>query len=468
MPPAIATVVYCIAILGLFWLDRDEGYKASKALWIPVVWLLISGSRMVSEWLQVAPATTVDQYLEGSALDRLVLGSLLAAGLIVLVSRGTKVVSVLRANGPILLFFFYCAASVLWSDYPDVAFKRWTKAVGDLVMVLVVLTDDDPLTAVKRLLARAGFLLIPASVLLIKYYPDLGRGYNPWVWTPYYTGVTTTKNILGMISLIFGLGSLWRIFQEFDKGDRRRRTGRLIAHGALLAMVLWLFWVANSVTSLSCFLLGGGLLVVTRMLRLAQKPFFVHLFVAAVLIVSFSALFLDTGTGLVNDLGRDATLSGRTALWNQLLGMAGNSLFGTGFESFWLGQRLEKLWSMYWWHPNEAHNGYLEVFLNLGWTGVALIGLVMVTGYRNVIAAFRREPGAGSLRLTYFLVAVTYNFTEAGFRMMDPIWIIFLTAITVTPEATIIAEDLSTLRFPPPQSFAHLPPPESYVYEDVV
>src|SRR6266481_2232448 len=466
MSPPIATVVFAFGILGLFWLERDRNSRVSGALWIPVVWMLIAGSRMVSEWLQVAPATTVDQYLEGSPLDRLVLGSLLAAGLIVLVSRGTKVVTALRANGPILLFFLYCAISVLWSDYPDVSFKRWTKAVGDLVMVLVVLTDADPLAALKRLLARTGFLLIPISVLLIKYYPDIGRGYNPWIWTPYYTGVATTKNLLGMISLIFGLGSLWRIFQEFRSGDRKRRTGPLIAHGALLAMVLWLFWVANSVTSLSCFLLGGGLMVVTRM-RLAQKPFFVHLFVSAMLVVSFSALFLDTGTGLVNDLGRDATLSGRTALWNQLLGMAGNPLFGTGFESFWLGKRLERLWSMYWWHPNEAHNGYLEIFLNLGWTGVALIGLVMVKGYRNVISAFRREPDAGSLRLTYFLVAATYNFTEAGFRMMDPIWIIFLTAITVVPEAAI-AEDLSTLRPSPLQSLAHLPPPESHVYEDVV
>ena len=208
-------------------------------------------------------------------------------------------------------------------------------------------------------------------------------------------------------------------------------------------------------------------MVVARMLRLAQKPLFVNLFVAAVLVVSFSALFLDTGMGLVNDLGRDATLSGRTALWNQLLGMAGNPLFGTGFESFWLGKRLEKLWSMYWWHPNEAHNGYLEVFLNLGWIGVALIGLVMVKGYRNVISAFRRDPDVGSLGLTYFVVATTYNFTEAGFRMMDPIWIIFLTAITVVPDAASM-EDLSTLRLPPPLSLAHLSPSDSHAYEDVV
>src|SRR5260370_37582351 len=99
MPPSIATVVFAFGILGLFGLERDRNSRVSSALWIPVVWTLIAGSRMVSEWLQVAPATTVNQYLEGSPLDRLVLGSLLAVGLIVLVSRGTKVVTVLRANG---------------------------------------------------------------------------------------------------------------------------------------------------------------------------------------------------------------------------------------------------------------------------------------------------------------------------------------------------------------------------------
>ena len=169
MSPTIATVVYSLGILGLFWLHREENSKTSKALWIPVVWMSIAGSRMVSEWLQVAPATTVDQYLEGSPLDRLILGGLLAAGLIVLVSRGTKVVTVLRANGPILLFFFYCAISIFWSDYPDVAFRRWIKALDDPVMVLIVLTDIDPSAAVKRLLARTGFLLVPLSVLLITY-----------------------------------------------------------------------------------------------------------------------------------------------------------------------------------------------------------------------------------------------------------------------------------------------------------
>src|SRR5260370_14807958 len=128
MSPPIATVVFAFGILGLFWLERDRNSRVSGALWIPVVWMLIAGSRMVSEWLQVAPATTVDQYLEGSPLDRLVLGSLLAAGLILLVTRGTEVVTALRANGPILLFFSYCSGHGLWPAAPHLAFKRSTHA----------------------------------------------------------------------------------------------------------------------------------------------------------------------------------------------------------------------------------------------------------------------------------------------------------------------------------------------------
>ena len=94
--------------------------------------------------------------------------------------------------------------------YPDVGFKRWVKAVGDFVMVLIVVSDRDPSVAIRRLLTRTGFLLIPLSVLMIKYYPDLARYYDRWDWSTYYSGVTTNKNALGVICLLFGLASVWQ------------------------------------------------------------------------------------------------------------------------------------------------------------------------------------------------------------------------------------------------------------------
>ena len=437
MPQGVATVVYGLFILALFLLDRDRKSRVSPALWIPVAWVLLAGSRMVSDWLEPARViTSPDQYLEGSPLDRLVLTGLLAAGLMVLLARGRRAGTFLRANGPILLFFLYGAVSVLWSDYPDVALKRWTKALGDIVMVLVALTDPDPSAAVKRLLAWSGFLLVPLSVLLIKYYPELGQGYNPWTWGAYSTGVATGKNGLGLVCLVFGLRSLWRFLEVLHSGERPLITGPLIAHGAVLVMVLWLFGKADSATSLGCFLIGGGLIGVMSLPGLARERTAVHLLVVGIVSLCLFGLFLDSDVGLVQAMGRDTTLTGRTALWDQLLRMPVDSLFGAGFETFWLGGRLEKFWRAYWWHPNQAHNGYIEVFLNLGWIGVALLGFVMAWGYRNVVGSLHRSPELGKLRLAYFVVAVLYNLTEAAFKVMHPVWTTFLLAIIAEPDAT--------------------------------
>src|SRR5271165_2672105 len=211
MSPQIATVVFALGICGLFWLDHDPKGQTSKALWIPTVRLLLSGSRPVIAWLAVfglaAPMQEVvstQQYVDGSPADRNVYTLLLVASVAVLLSRRRKVAELLRSNWPILLFFSYCVVSVLWSDYPFVAFKRWTKGCCDLLIVLIVLTEPEPGTALKRLLTRTAFLLVPLSVLFIKYFPELGREYNQWTWLPAYSGVTDNKNGLGMLCLIFG------------------------------------------------------------------------------------------------------------------------------------------------------------------------------------------------------------------------------------------------------------------------
>src|SRR5579863_9826309 len=101
-----------------------------------------------------------DTGVDGSPLDAAIFGTILVAGLIVLIGRRRQVKAVLRANLPIVMFFAYCAISIVWSDYPFVSFKRWFKAVGDIVMVLVVLTDPGTSGAVKRLLARVSFILV--------------------------------------------------------------------------------------------------------------------------------------------------------------------------------------------------------------------------------------------------------------------------------------------------------------------
>src|SRR5713226_6086364 len=218
MTPQIATLVFVVGIAGLFLLDRNRQAQTSTALWLPVIWLWIFGSREISLWMTALrngeSVAYGDTYLDGSPIDRMVYSVLMLIGIIVLVRRGAKASRLLQANLPILLFFLYCAVSVLWSDHSDIALKRWVKSLGDLIMVMIVLTERDWLVAMKRLLARIAFLLIPLSILLIKYYPSIGKSFKHY-GTPIYMGVTTNKNILGVVCLLCGLGSLWRFLGAY-------------------------------------------------------------------------------------------------------------------------------------------------------------------------------------------------------------------------------------------------------------
>lgn len=452
----IALSFTLLVIWQLFRLNREEEVRTSKALWIPTFWLFIAASRNVSAWLQYSGAGGSDQYLEGSPLDRAVLSAVLALGVLVLISRSGRVGLLIRSNLPILLYFFYCGISFIWSDFPDVSFKRWFRAIGDLVMILIVLSDPHWIAALRRLLTRVGFVAAPLSVVFIRYFPQYGRAYTH-SGSPTWTGIATDKNALGMLCLIFGLGSIFRFLQLYhvEKGTRQR--GPLVAHGIIIAMCLFLLWEANSATAFACFFLAGGPMVLTFMYPWARKPAFVNIMVFAALGITFSALFLSVGTGMVEDLGRNSTLTGRTTIWHFALGMVQNPLLGTGFESFWLGPRLAQMKVLLNQGVNQAHNGYIEVYLNLGWVGVALLAAILITGYRRILVAVREMAPMASLRLAYFIVAAAYNFTEAGFKMMHPVWISLLLATMVVPEV-LQAEPPSSPGIRPLEEITGYPP----------
>jgi O-antigen ligase len=328
-----------------------------------------------------------------------------------------------------VIYFLFCLLSVTWSDYPFPAFKKWVKSLGDIEMILIVLTDEQPVAALGRLFSRTGFILLPVSVLLIKYYPSLGRSYDLWAGMQMANGVTLDKNLLGVVLLSLLLGAVWRLLAlrgaDQTIPDRRRH---LLAQGTLLVIGIWLLITANSVTSTISFALGAGLMMASRLKWIRRNPAALHVLVL-LLVVGVGLLMLVGGAGSVaHALGRNSSLTGRTDIWGAVIPLAPNPLVGAGFESFWLSPRVAAtLAQVFPGLPlNEAHNGYIEVYLNLGWLGLVLLGLMLASAYRRAVRAFRREPVLGALLVSYVLAAAVYSITEAGFRMMDIIWIFFL------------------------------------------
>jgi hypothetical protein len=117
--------------------------------------------------------------LDGSPLDAAVFGLLSAAAVGVLIRRGERSRTLLAANWPILIYFFYCLISVAWSYHPDVSFKRWIKGIGDVAMVLVVVTDGQPVAAFRRLISRIGFLLFPVFSAIDQILRGSRKGIRP-------------------------------------------------------------------------------------------------------------------------------------------------------------------------------------------------------------------------------------------------------------------------------------------------
>jgi O-antigen ligase len=186
----------------------------------------------------------------------------------------------------------------------------------------------------------------------------------------------------------------------------------------------------------------------------------VHALVLGLVVVAGTVMLFGGGTNVAHALGRNPTLTGRTEIWAAVIPMAPNPFVGAGFESFWLNPRVNAtLAELFPGLPlNEAHNGYVEVYLELGWVGVGLISLILLDGYRRSVGAFRREPVLGGLLITLVLCATVYSVTEAGFRMMDPIWIFCLLGVVQASRvATPIGLEASQTVGAPADRFPKLP-----------
>jgi exopolysaccharide production protein ExoQ len=135
---------------------------------------------------------------EGSSLDRNIFFGLMLLAAGIPISRRFRWVDFFRRNLALTLFLSLALVSFLWSDFPFIALKRWFRDLGNYLMILVVLSDRSPLEAVRTLLRRFSYLMLPLSIVLIKYYPALGVEYDTWVGLPTFGGAATSKNMLGI------------------------------------------------------------------------------------------------------------------------------------------------------------------------------------------------------------------------------------------------------------------------------
>lgn len=430
--------------------------KIWTPIWVPLIWYAIAASRGVALWINPEFSLSQDMYLSGNPIDRTIDALLIFAGVLILCRRRIDWSSIRKKNIWIFLLFLYMGYSVLWSDFMFVSAKRWIKTTGTLVMVLVVVTEPDPLEAISTVLRRCFYLHIFLSVIFIKYIRNLGVMYSDDGTAEMWLGVTTHKNVLGQVVMISAVYFLWSLVKTWGEMRGKRADGekwglwypvRIGTDVFYLAMVFWLLKGSPTTSSKSSvFVMLYGISIFLGLHLMRKNPMKIRKNVAVsifsimviVLTLQIAAETYSQNSLLsltVESSGRDMTFTGRTDLWVDMLDIASeNPIFGVGYGSFWIGDLGNDLWDKYDWFPGQGHNGYIDIYVELGIVGLFLLSGSILFIYRNIFANIVENFEYGRLQMVYISMILLHNVTETSFlRGKHNLWFIFLLFALSTP-----------------------------------
>jgi exopolysaccharide production protein ExoQ len=425
---AIALILCTAFVLFLLRLEGRGARGVSPALWIPTVWMLATASKPLAIWFGV-----VGNNEGGSGLDQLLLTTLGIAGMVVLIRRRFNWQRALRRHGWLLALLCFMLISTIWSDITLIALRRWVRQVIVLIMALAIMSETNPYQALESVLRRFAYVYIPFSLVVIKYFPAYGVSYS-WSGVQMWTGIALHKNGFGSMCTISALFFLWAYLQRRERAAAVRHQSWADISVLLIALFLLTGAQKNSATALTT--LGVGIVTLLG-LRLLRNVNFVVLKAVSLALVIFliafgvAAPFLGGSNvaSFSSQLGRDDTLTGRTDVWAAVLpAMEQQPMLGYGFGSFWTDARRQ------FYEISDAHNGYLDILLELGAVGLTFYFGWLLSCARKFQDVLARNYNWASLAICYLVMALVFNVTESTLSgLVDQITVVVVLVSLVVP-----------------------------------
>jgi exopolysaccharide production protein ExoQ len=228
------------------------------------------------------------------------------------------------------------------------------------------------------LLAWVCFLSAVACLILLFTAPSYAIGEA----TGEFRGVFGQKNVLGQAMVVGGLACLHSL--------RARRRSRLSAMSMLFVMI-FVTIKSESTTSLLVILLfcvlGAGIPLLQR--GGGARMLGVVLLTLLLLIASVAVFTPDS---LLELIGKDPTLTGRTDIWGYVIPFIyQRPLLGWGYAAFWSTQdpaAWEIANALRWFSP-QAHNGLLEILLSGGLVAAVWFIYLWVRTFRLSLQCIR-------------------------------------------------------------------------------
>ncbi len=363
--------------------------------------------------------------VDGSLGDRLAVMGLFALALVVLGSRWERGLVCLTSNPGQIFIVGFALFSAIWSDFPDLTARRALLLIFLTTIVLALAAGVEDMRRFHSFLFLALTLIVGANLAACAVIPTRAIseiGAN---------GLYAQKNVAGivaMIATIVGFG--WLLGAQSLHSVLRGA----IALGLIVAFLI----LTRSKTSIDLTLVG---LTLMAFFAFAERfgPRFIlaalsmSLLAAAALLASFAAVDFDAHHALKVVMS-DTSFTGRDQLWAFALDEAQKRYWwGHGYGAFWdvgyANDPILRVETGSWLAStevgviNQAHNGYLELWLELGLpvtivATVTLLKAIGVGGYRAIFGGGSRQDRAavGALAML-LLLHVLHNFTEATLFM---------------------------------------------------
>lgn len=345
-----------------------------------------------------------------------------------------EVIPVLASSKLLWLFMIWAVASVLWSVDPDLAVRRLIQFFAPLLLALYAASRFDPSTTIK-LSGWAYFWTIVASAIVAVLMPRVGVMHDSAAalkWADLaegarlegdWSGILGHKNVLGFATIANAQIFAWRWYVE-----KERRW----LHGAIILFGMFVTYKTHSATSalLVCLTLATYFIIhVTRRAARLRALIFFSVIVVGMVVTAAAISLPEQFTALV---GKDATLTGRVPIWIVLLNhsIPSSPIFGYGFNTYFVVSNPDylRLVDIVGWPAPHAHNGYLNLAVELGIPGAVLGTLILL---RLIVGSLQRVNDAGAPWVLHVLVfGVTFavlNIVESSLLRISDNWAFALT-----------------------------------------
>lgn len=122
------------------------------------------------------------------------------------------------------------------------------------------------------------------------------------------------------------------------------------------------------------------------------------------------------GGAMLGRKDKAAALTGRFPLWEQALQQADNDLTrGSGFGAFWNNDRTKIMGEELEWFPRHAHSAYIEMMVNLGYIGLVILLVLVLSMLATSFFSSRKTGQVHYTVCTAIIVSeMVYGLTEAA------------------------------------------------------